>query len=301
MQGQDIPHITLTGHKEGVNMCSFSPDGKRMISGSKDGIIKVWDVALNYKSIHEISVGDDPVTALHFNHKGDKFSVGSMESLQLYNSSTYKRIVRKKKAHVTFVKSGNFSPDDKYIVSSSWKEKTLLIWESDKLKQSLELAEYIWTDEAQFTPDGNYILSCNHDNLVKVWDVKTGNIVKTFAGHSDWVYSVKISSDMKTVFTGSFDQSVKVWDFKSGKLLTSLSGHKDGISTIALSPNNNLVASASVDGAIIIWDVTLQQEKVRLSESGSAVLYLEFSPDGSSLATCSTDGSIRIWDLSSLK
>jgi WD40 repeat protein len=301
IKGQENPHLTLTGHKEGVNMCSYSPDGKRMISGSKDGKIKVWDVSQNYKPVQEISAGDDPITALHFNHKGDKFSVGSLEVLEIYNSTTFKKIARKKKAHVTFVKSGNFSPDDKFIVTSSWKENALVVWESEKLKQTLELNEYIWTDEAIFTPDGNYILSCNHDNHAKVWDVKTGNIVKTFAGHSDWIYSVKITSDMKTVITGSFDQTVKLWDFNSGKLIASLSGHKDGISTLALSSNNNLIASASVDGAIILWDVNLKQETLRLSETGPSVLYLDFSPDGKSLASCAADGSIRIWDLSALK
>ena len=116
---QEFSHLTLTGHKSGVNVCSYSPDGKRLISGSKDGIIKVWDVEQTYKSIKDISISDDPITALHYNHQGDQISVGTMECLQVYNSSTFKRTAKKKKAHVTFVKSANFSPDDKFIVSSS--------------------------------------------------------------------------------------------------------------------------------------------------------------------------------------
>ena len=298
---QEFSHIILTGHKSGVNTCSFSPDGKKMISGSKDGTIKVWDIEQNYKAIKEFSFGDDAISALHYNHKGDKISVGSLECLQIYNSSNYKRIARKKKAHVTFVKSGNFSPDDQFVVSSSWKENALVIWESATLKQVMELGEGIWTDEASFTPDGNYIISCNHDNNAKVWDVKTGNIIKTLAGHTDWVYAVKITSDMKTVITGSFDQTVKLWDFNSGKLVTTLSGHKDGIAALTLSPDNQFVASGSVDGVIIIWDIVNQQEKIRLLENGAILLHLEFSPDGKSLAACSVDGTIRIWDLTNLK
>lgn len=298
---QEFSHIVLTGHKSGVNVCCFSPDGKRMISGSKDGNIKVWDIEQNYKSIKEFSLGDDAITALHYNHKGDKISIGSLECLQIFNSSTYKRIAKKKKAHVTFVKSGNFSPNDQYIVSSSWKENALVLWESASLKQVLEFGENIWTDEASFTPDGNYIISCNHDNNAKVWDVKTGNIIKTLAGHTDWIYNVKITSDMKTVITGSFDQTVKLWDFNTGKLITTLKGHKDGIAALTLSPNNQFVASGSVDGAIIIWDIVNQQEKLRLLESGAILLHLEFSPDGKSLAACAVDGTIRIWNLANLK
>jgi WD40 repeat protein len=301
MMAQNLQPLTLAGHKAGVNVCSFSPDGKRLISGSKDGAVKVWDVAQNYKMIKEFSFGDDAITALHYNHKGDKISIGSLECLQLYNSSTFKRINRKKKAHVTFVKSGNFSPDDQFIVSSSWKENALVIWESATLKQVLELGEHSWTDEAGFTPDGNYIISCNHDNNAKVWDSKTGNLIRTFAGHTDWVYSVKITSDMKTLFTGSFDQTVKGWDFKSGKLLYTLAGHKDGITSIALSPDNQFIVSASVDGALILWDLTTQKEKFRFSESGASILQLAFSPDGKSLVSCNIDGNLLVWTLPELK
>jgi len=301
LNAQEHPFLTLSGHKEGVNVCSFSPDGAKLISGSKDGIIKVWDVAQNYKAIKEISLGDDPITALQYNHKGDKFSVGTLECFEIYNAQNYKRINRKKKAHDTFVKSGNFSPDDVYIVTSSWKENALVVWETKTLKQVIELAEPIWTDEASFTPDGNYIISGNHDNNAKVWDVKTGNIVKTFAGHSDWVYSVKVTSDMKTLITGSFDKTVKLWDFNTGKLLHTLTGHRDGIATIALSPDNQIIASASVDGALIIWDLNTQKEKFRISESGASILQLAFSPDGKSLVSCNFDGKLLVWTLPELK
>jgi len=301
LNAQEHPFLTLSGHKEGVNVCSFSPDGTKLISGSKDGIIKVWDVAQNYKAIKEISLGDDPITALQYNHKGDKFSVGTLECFEIYNAQNYKRINRKKKAHVTFVKSGNFSPDDVYIVTSSWKENALVVWETNTLKQVIELAEPIWTDEASFTPDGNYIISGNHDNNAKIWDVKTGNIVKTFAGHSDWVYSVKVTSDMKTLITGSFDKTVKLWDFKSGKLLYTFEGHQDGIATMALAPNNQWLASASVDGVIKIWDLNTQTLKFTLAEKGAAVLDLEFSPDGKSLVSTAADNSIFVWDISNLK
>ncbi len=301
MMAQELQPLTLTGHKSGVNVCSFSPDGKTLISGSKDGALKVWDVAQNYKVIKEFSFGDDPITALHYNHKGDKISIGSMQCLQIYKSSNFKRITSKKKAHATYVKSGNFSPDDQFIVSSSWKDNALVIWESSTLKQVIELSESIWTDDAIFTPDGNYVISCNHANTVKVWDLKTGNIVKTFAGHTDWVYGAKITKDMKTLITGSFDQTIKIWDFKTGKLLHTLTGHKDGIAALSLSPNDQLIASASVDGVLIVWDVTTQQEKFRLSIGGQAILQLEFSPDGKSLVASRFDGNLNVWNLSEIK
>ncbi len=295
---QTSPKLILSGHKEGVNICAFSPDGKTMISGSKDGVLKTWDVTAMYAPLRELVTGDDAITALAYSHSGDRIAVGTLNTLFVYDSKSFKRLARNKKAHVTFITSAAFSPDDKLIVSASWKENALMIWESSCLKKENQLGEGIWTDEAFFSPDGNTIISCNHDNVAKAWDVKTGNILKTFAGHSDWIYSVKLSPDMKTLITGSFDKTIKIWDYQQSKLLHTLEGHKEGISTLALSPDNRFIASASVDGNILLWDLSTQKQVAVLAEKGASVLHLEFANDSKSLVSCSVNHTMSIWDVS---
>ncbi len=289
------PDLILNGHAEGVNICRFSNDGKYLLSGSKDGIIKFWDVASNYKFIREITVSNDPITAISFNHKGDQFAVGSLEKLFIYELATGKLISKKKNAHISFVKSANFSPDDKLIVTSSWKEDALTIWNYPELKKSIQLSENIWTDEAFFSPDGKFLLSCNHDNVCKVWDVTTGNITRTFAGHEDWVYAIRLTSDMKYLITGSFDKTLRKWDFETGKLLMTFEGHKDGISYMTLSPDNNYAVSGSIDGSIIVWNLNDKENFKVLREKGGAVLNLAFSPDGKTIAAALADHSILIF------
>ena len=34
----------LVGHSREVLSVAFSPDGKRVVSGAKDNIVKIWDV-----------------------------------------------------------------------------------------------------------------------------------------------------------------------------------------------------------------------------------------------------------------
>ena len=296
-KGNTEPTLILLGHKEGVNICKFSNDGKTLLSGSKDGIIKLWNVSENYKLIKEIEVGDDPITAISFSHKGDQFAVGTLEKLYIYDFATCKLISKKKNAHASFVKSANFSPDDKLIVTSSWKEDALTIWNYPDLKKSIQLSESIWTDEAFFSPDGKFLLSCNHDNVCKVWDVNTGNITRTFAGHDDWVYAIRLSSDMKYLITGSFDKTLRKWDFNTGKLIATFNGHKDGISYMTLSPDNSSAVSGSVDGSIILWNLNDEKDFRMIREKGSAILNLAYSPDGKTIAAALADHSILIWNI----
>ena len=42
VEGQET--LTLKGHSRGVSSVSFSPDGKRIVSGSND-TLKVWDIS----------------------------------------------------------------------------------------------------------------------------------------------------------------------------------------------------------------------------------------------------------------
>jgi WD40 repeat protein len=291
---QNGPSLVLVGHQDGVNICKFSNDGKVLLSGSKDGVVRFWNVLENYKFIKEMKIADAPITAISFNHAGTLFAVGSLQKLFIYDVATGKLVAKKKNAHLSFVKSANFSPDDKWIVTSSWKEDALKVWSAPDLKKSNVFAEKTWTDEACFSPDGKFIVSCNHDNVCKTWDVATGNINRIFAGHEDWVYAVRISSDMKFMLSGSFDNTLRKWDFTTGKLLATYEGHKNGISYMTLSPDNSTAVSGSVDGSILLWRLEANDTYTVLRDTGATVLNLAFSPDGSVIAAALADHSILI-------
>src|SRR6266404_4333067 len=71
-----------------------------------------------------------------------------------------------------------------------------------------------------FSPDGAYALSGGFDNTMKVWQVSSGRLIRTFQGHSNTVRSVAFSPDGKTVLSGSQDSTMKLWDVASGELLS---------------------------------------------------------------------------------
>jgi len=294
---QTAPMI-LNGHTESVNVVAFSPDGKQLVSGGKDGSIIIWNVEESFKQIHKIQFSDASVTSLAYNNSGNQFAAGTYRKFTTYAAATFKKTKSVKKAHSSFVESIDFSDDDKWVVTSSWKDKALILWNASGLKKSKELAETIWTDDAIFALNDNLVISANHANLVKVWDVKTGNIIRTFAGHDDWVYSIKLTSDNKTLISGSFDHTIKIWDFSSGKLLNTLKGHSDGVSLLALSTDNRYLYSYSVDMQIKIWDLQKGEEATSFS-TGTKVLGMSVSADGKYLAVALEDNTIAVYSIDS--
>ena len=65
-----------------------------------------------------------------------------------------------------------------------------------------------------FSPDddGRWVASAGEDSAVKVWDSRTGGLVRSFRGHTSVVTSVAFSPDGRRLVSGSRDTTVKVWD-----------------------------------------------------------------------------------------
>ncbi len=102
-----------------------------------------------------------------------------------------------------------------------------------------------------FSPDGQTMVSGSFDKTLKLWNLKTGKLLRTLTGHSDFVRAVAISPDGQTIVSGgggtevNTDKTIRLWNLKTGKLLDTLQGHSQGISSLAIAPDGQTLVTAS--------------------------------------------------------
>ncbi len=153
-----------------------------------------------------------------------------------------------------------------------------------------------------FSRDGRVLASANADFTIKLWDMATGQVFRTFRGHTHILYKAVFSPDEKLLASSSRDFTARIWDVATGRELHTLTGHRCAVKSVAFSPDGETLASVSNDGMVKLWDVKTGKEKRSLVHWKSldvdvSVYSVVFTSDGKHLFAGNGDGTISAWEV----
>ncbi len=149
--------------------------------------------------------------------------------------------------------------------------------------------------QVRFSPDGRWLASCSADGTIKVWDVETGQHVRTMEGHLAGISTIAWSPDSNTIASGSDDKTIRLWHRSTGKPYpNALVGHHHYVFSIAFSPKGNMLVSGSYDEAVVLWDLRARKMMRALPAHSDPVGGVDFIKDGTLVCSCSTDGLMYV-------
>jgi WD40 repeat protein/DNA-binding SARP family transcriptional activator len=155
-----------------------------------------------------------------------------------------------------------FSPDGRFLGAvrsrtsrSDPDDPQVRIWDAagDAVVATLPTQ----AEDLAFDPTGSTVATAGPTGAIELWDVATGRLLDTFAGHRGAAISLAFSPDGSRLVSGGADATVRVWDVEAGVPTVTLRGHDSLVSSVAFDPDGDRVVSADVAGAVRVWAVDL--------------------------------------------
>jgi WD40 repeat protein len=259
---------------------AFSPDGKTLVTGGNDGLIKFYRKEDNGWHSFYKTQGD--------NQKHD-FKVNCV----------------------------NFSPDGNILVTTAGDRK-INLWDREG-HFIMNLTTHLYpVEQIALSPKDNLIAFIdapqNQDikkGVIRIWEYpacpSTGNSNSLFewdTGHTIGISAIDFSPDGESLVSGGWDGELKIWRISKDLNETELfaSGEDEAsISYVAFSPDGKIVASSHTNGIINLWNTEITnvsnvlQRLYRLAGHKEAISKISFTSDGSQLLSGSIDGTVKLW------
>jgi WD40 repeat protein len=218
----------LKGHTDVVLSLAFSPDGKRLISGSFDNTAILWDVE-SRALLHRLEGHRAEIYAVGFTPDGERAVTGSYDhTLRLWRVSDGS-LIMEMQGHQNQVTSLAVSPKDGWIASGD-KSGEIRLWDGrtgEFVKTLARQGGYVGS--LAFSPDRGLLLStCGYigcSDTQHVWNVETGKEIVTYTNNDNTVLASAFSPDGRSVVTGGGNQfPIHIWNPLTGETKAVLKG-----------------------------------------------------------------------------
>jgi len=298
----DIRRV-LEGHTLGVTCVDFSPDNTTLVSGSRDGSMRLWN-ATTGELLHVLNEQSGEIQSVAFNMDGTMLASATESTVRLWNPVT---------GDVVFTFEGYtagdsffggamlaaaYSPDGVTLAGGA-ADSTISLWDTRTGQRQKVLYGHVSAiSSLAYSSDGTLLASGSYDHTIRLWDTRTGETRRILLKDAEsMVTGLAFNPEGTLLAAATYSPNVLVWDVNTGALLHELEGHTALVSSVEFSPDGTILASGSLDTTIRLWDMTTYQGLAVLNGHTEAVTDVAFNTTGDRLASTSTDGMVRFWSV----
>jgi len=304
------------GHTDIIKSIDVSKDGKYMVSGGQDSLIKLWDIEKKrniktFKALHYVK-------KVSFSPNG-RYIISVSSNIQIWNVETGKEIIKLREQFIFLhydIRNILFSPDDKYL-SFIQKNETIALWSTENWKKIREFKiKNIPIKTLTFSQDKKYLLGVclNYfdkekkkvqKGILRIWDIESGDKVKDIKIdiNRNRCDSLSFSLNKKYLigYIDSFGKNKKgilqIWNIENGKKVKEVKIDEKNIRINSLvSSTNKYLIIKSDNKTIKLWDLK-NWKLMKIFKEDRHISSVQFSPNEKYIALLRSDNSIKLWDI----
>ena len=307
-------NVGTVHHSTQVRMAKFSLDGSCLVTASRGGTAKIWELIDGKWQKKTTITHSEGVSSARFSPDGHHLVTsswgGTVKIHELVAGQWQKKVTIR---HSDIVWDARFSPDSSHLVTAS-QDGSAQIWRLDagQWQRKGIVSHYVAVRFASFSPDGRYLATAAEDHTAKIWrhNNRRWRPIATIE-HSNDVDIVRFSPDGSHLATASADHTARIWRRDNRRCQEkALIEHSGQVFNANFSPDGNRLATSSADRTIKIWklvdgrwleETTLRPRRWREKPTKPYSFWAPnaiFSPDGCHLATYSINiRTVGIWGL----
>jgi WD40 repeat protein len=240
-------------HNTFVMSARFSSDGTRVVTASQDKTAKIWN-AENGELIGKPFVHDDKLMWAAFSPDGKRIATSAEDKrIRIWDAASGALVSEWE--YVTYIASGEFSPDGRHLLTWTMDDVTARIWDVEHgqpVGAPLQHSEQVIS--AHFSPDGSKIATASGDRTARLWDAVTGKPLTDPLKHPGDVTFVAFSPNGRQIVTLCVDKAIRIWDVETGKLIADPFQSSDAQSAQFSSDGKRLLIVAQQAG-VYVWDL----------------------------------------------
>lgn len=287
------------GHADAVVGVRFLPDNRRLVTVSRDGMLRFWDVEAD-EPLFSIEFEAQRVSGLTVNANGTLVALClglDDRSAKIVVWDVAMREVVRELTLSNRTAGLAFSPSGPYLAVATGRD-ALRVWDvtNGTIVQSYPCIPAAGPFVA-YSPDGQRIAVSCWDDSVAVFDAHTAQPVRTLRGHDGRICEIAISSCNEMIAFGTSGNRLHVHELTTDQGAGILRGHTGRIVDLVFVPQSSLLVSCSFDGTVRVWDAETRRELHVLAREDTLMLGVDASPDGRTVAAGDENGWIRVWDV----
>lgn len=247
---------SLGCHAADVNALFWSPDNSKIVSGSSDWTLRIWDVEMGIclQVLHYIPMAR--MITVSWSPDGTRIVSGSSDQIVRIWDATTGHVLHHLHGHTDHVHCVAWSPDSTKVVSGS-QDKTVRVWDATIGNSILSFPPNrdggITT--VKWSSDGTKVLSVTEGGNICIRNARTGQILQQLNITANRFLSIEWSPDSTRVVSKRGDHIVRVWNATTGDRTHKLIGHTKSVQAASWSPDGTRLATASNDCTLRIWKI----------------------------------------------
>jgi polar amino acid transport system permease protein len=286
---------------------ALSPDGNLVAAGTRDGMIRLWDIADDW-SVRTLTGHTGPVTSVAFSSSdATLFSAGHDGTARLWSMSSgqAERVMDAGDGPLNDLAMAA----DGSILATIGKDGVVRVWDAEmgQVVQSIGPNENTKLAVA-LSPDGTLVAAGDGENI-QTWDARTGESLQrlegrwedeekqeTWLGHLKEVTAMAFSPDGAYLASGDAEGATLIWDIQQGQVAWMTKGHLGMVEDIEFDATGQYVLSGGRDNYLRRWRVPGGKFAGLFKGHFGSVTGVTFGPDEDTVLSGGTDGSVRLWE-----